>query len=487
MPCPDFSKARIIVVGDAMLDRYWHGDTSRISPEAPVPVVRIEQDEYRVGGAANVAVNVQALGAKALLVSGIGEDEAGSILATKVEEFGVRCSFIKSTNMRTTLKLRVIGRHQQLIRLDFEDKYRWQAAPIIDKCLEEIKLADVVILSDYAKGMLAGVQEIIKFATQHNVKVIVDPKDPNLTVYQGATILTPNLSEFEAAVGPCKNVKEIEQKGLSLMERLQLEALLITRGSQGMTLITPNHAPEHIPAQAREVFDITGAGDTVIAVLGACIATGTSILEAATLANIAGGLSVGRFGTATITADELKSALEPHRYSTSGLKGVLPVEVLLPELKRRKALGDKIVMTNGCFDILHLGHITYLEQARALGDCLIVAVNDDDSVKRLKGQTRPINSLQQRAKVLAALGCVDYVVVFNEDTPQRLIAEILPDILVKGGDYAPEQIAGGIEVIQNGGKIEILPFVKGCSTTSMIDRMILSARKQELSKEEIVA
>ncbi len=485
LTCPDFSKSNIIVIGDAMLDRYWHGDTSRISPEAPVPVVRIERNEERVGGAANVAVNVQALGASTTLVSLIGEDDVGISLAKMLEAKEVNCQFIKSPDLRTTLKLRVLGRHQQLIRLDFEDKFRVNAASIIEKLEPYIRNTNMIILSDYAKGMIAHPEAIIEFARKHAVKVLVDPKNADLSVYQGATVLTPNLGEFEAAVGHCESEADIESKGQKLVKDLDLEGLLVTRGSQGMTLITALNKPVHIPAQAREVFDITGAGDTVIAVLGAAMAAGCSLVDASKLANIAGGLSVGRLGTATITADEINAELVPQNYHPLA-KGVISVQELQAEVLRRKKHGDTVVMTNGCFDILHAGHITYLQQARALGDCLIMAVNDDNSVKRLKGESRPINSLEHRMQLLAALECVDYVVSFSEDTPQKLIASILPHILVKGGDYKPSQIAGGAEVVNNGGRIEIIPFVEGCSTTSMLERIIHAKMQNELSLEEVV-
>ncbi|MBS0287598.1 MAG: bifunctional D-glycero-beta-D-manno-heptose-7-phosphate kinase/D-glycero-beta-D-manno-heptose 1-phosphate adenylyltransferase HldE [Proteobacteria bacterium] len=484
LTCPDFSQVKIMVIGDAMLDRYWHGDTSRISPEAPVPVVRIEKHEDRVGGSANVAVNVKALGAHTVLVCGVGKDETGQTLQTMLEKQQVVCSFVQLPNQRTTLKLRVIGRAQQLIRLDFEDKFKAPAQTVIGACEPHLADTAVIILSDYAKGILADVQEIITFAKAKGIKVIVDPKNADLSVYKGATLLTPNLSEFEAAVGHCQSVEEIECKGQALVQELALEGLLVTRGSQGMTLLTKTHPPLHISAQAREVFDITGAGDTVIAVLGACLAKNLPMAEAAKLANIAGGLSVGRFGTATITAEDINNELTHHTYQPTAT-GVMTLETLLPEVKRRKAYGDKIIMTNGCFDILHAGHVAYLKQARALGHCLIVAVNDDSSVKRLKGESRPINPLDQRMQVLSALGCVDYVVPFSEDTPRNLIAQILPDVLVKGGDYKPEQIAGAIEVIQNGGRVEILPFVDGCSTTQTISRMVFSVKQNEMKTEEI--
>ncbi|MBN9286594.1 MAG: bifunctional D-glycero-beta-D-manno-heptose-7-phosphate kinase/D-glycero-beta-D-manno-heptose 1-phosphate adenylyltransferase HldE [Gammaproteobacteria bacterium] len=484
LTCPNFSPCKIIVLGDAMLDRYWHGDTSRISPEAPVPVVRIEKNEERVGGAANVAVNVQALGASTTLIAAVGKDDAGERLSAMLQEKKVECKFVYSPSASTTLKLRVLGRHQQLIRLDFEDKQRWSAATMIEKLEPIISDAHVIILSDYAKGVISEPQAIIGYARAKGIKVLVDPKNPDLSVYRGATMLTPNLGEFEAAVGHCENEAEIERKGLALVKELDLEGLLVTRGSQGMTLIARDEKPVHIPAQAREVFDITGAGDTVIAVLGACLGVGTSLLQAAKLANTAAAISVGRLGTATITYQELQDALTNEMIG-AGAQGICSLQALLPELARRTERGEKIVMTNGCFDILHAGHVTYLQQARAKGDCLVVAVNDDDSVKRLKGSSRPINPLAERMQVLAALACVDYVVSFAEDTPQALIAQILPHILVKGGDYTVEQIAGAKEVIQHGGKVEILSFVDGCSTTNMLNQLLKSMKQDEKSLEVV--
>lgn len=466
LTCPDFSDANIIVIGDVMLDRYWHGDTSRISPEAPVPVVKIERDEERVGGAANVAVNVKALGAKATLVSVIGDDSTGQTLTQMLMAKNVQCEFVKLSEISTTLKLRVLGRHQQLIRLDFEDKHPCKAETILKQLEPLIESADAIILSDYAKGVIAFPQPIIELARKKGIQVIVDPKNADLSVYKNATILTPNLGEFEAMVGRCENQQVIEEKGEKLLHQLGLQALLVTQGGAGMTLIERGKI-EHIPAQAREVFDITGAGDTVIAVLATCLAAKSSFSEAAKIANLAAGLSVARLGTATVTKQELQNLmLKNHATHPS----IVSLPELLPEVATRKSYGDKIVMTNGCFDILHAGHVTYLQQARALGNCLIVAVNDDDSVKRLKGQSRPINPLKERMQVLAALSCVDYVVAFSEDTPEKLISQVLPDILVKGGDYTADNIAGAKQVIQNGGKVEILTFVPGCSTTGMLAR-----------------
>lgn len=362
--------------------------------------------------------------------------------------------------MRTTLKLRVIGRHQQLIRLDFEDKRAWSAAILLEKLKLVLEQADVLILSDYAKGVLSEPERIIHYAKERGVKVLVDPKRADLQAYAGAYCLTPNRHEFETAVGTCSDRHELEEKGKALLKSLQLEALLVTQGSQGMTLIEATQTT-HINAQAREVFDVTGAGDTVIAILAAMLAAKQSITLSAQLANIGAGIVVGKLGTATVSKEEL----------TCSERGILSFPALREEINVRRRRGDKVVMTNGCFDVLHAGHVTYLKQARALGDCLIVAVNDDDSVKRLKGVSRPVNTLIHRLQVLAELQSVDYVVPFSEDTPENIIADILPDILVKGGDYTPSQIAGGKQVLANGGQIKIIDLVPDCSTTRTLKKL----------------
>lgn len=459
----DFSRCHVVVVGDVMLDRYWEGDAFRISPEAPVPVVKVENMHDRVGGAANVALNVRALGAKTTLIGSVGVDEAADTLTTLLQDARVIPALIRIPGERTTLKLRVLGRHQQLIRLDFETPYRGGTGKVLDALMAIGDNIDVLILSDYAKGILAEPSVLMEYAQSRGIKVLVDPKRQDVEAYRGAHYLTPNLAEFEAIVGPCETQAILETKGTVLLKALSLDGLLVTQGSQGMTLFEAEGATTHIPTEAKEVFDITGAGDTVIAVWGAMLAAGATALAGARLANTAAGLSVARLGTATVTLEELQ---------WTAIGEIVSVLQLKKLIHMRRMQQQKIVMTNGCFDILHAGHVTYLKQARALGDCLIVAVNDDDSVRRLKGDTRPVNTLAYRMQILAALACVDYVVAFSEDTPENVIATILPDFLVKGGDYTPDQIAGGRQVVENGGCIKIVPLMnpEDCSTTSILAR-----------------
>ena len=318
------------------------------------------------------------------------------------------------------------------------------------------------------KGTLKDVQKMIQIARKANVPVLIDPKGTDFERYRGATLLTPNMSEFEAVVGKCDSEEEIIEKGLKLISDIELTALLVTRSEKGMTLLRPNQEPFHLPTLAKEVFDVTGAGDTVISVLATALADGRSFEESCYLANVAAGIVVGKLGTSTVSTVELENAI--HGRSETGF-GIMSESQLKMAVDHAKARGEKIVMTNGCFDILHPGHVSYLENARKLGDRLIVAVNTDDSVKRLKGESRPINNLNARMAVLAGLASVDWVVSFDEDTPQRLIGDILPDLLVKGGDYKPEEIAGSKEVWANGGDVRVLNFENGCSTTNVIEKI----------------
>lgn len=463
---PEFDSAKVLVVGDVMLDRYWSGPTGRISPEAPVPVVKVEHNEERPGGAANVALNVAALGGKARLLGLTGNDEAASALQDKMQGVGVECDFVRLASHPTITKLRVMSRNQQLLRLDFEDSFAPDdAAPLTDKTQAALGQAGVLVLSDYAKGALTQVQTLIQSANQAGVAVLVDPKGSDFEKYRGATLLTPNMSEFEAVVGKVKDEQELVARGRELIKKFDFKALLVTRSEHGMTLIHADDHELHLPAQAHEVFDVTGAGDTVIATLATSLAAGLHLDEACALANVAASIVVGKLGTSTVSAIELANVL--YGSPESGM-GVVTEQQLKQVMEAARRRGEKIVMTNGCFDILHAGHVSYLSHARQLGDRLIVAVNTDASVRALKGDGRPVNTVDRRMAVLAGLGAVDWVVPFSEDTPQRLIAETLPDVLVKGGDYKPEDIAGFIEVTANGGEVKVLNFEEGCSTTAII-------------------
>lgn len=466
---PQFNHAKVLVLGDVMLDRYWFGATNRISPEAPVPVVKVQQNEERAGGAANVAMNIASLNVPVTLHGLIGQDDAGRALDKLLNAHHIQNQCVALASHPTITKLRILSRHQQLLRLDFEeDFHNVEAAPLLAKLSTEITAYGALILSDYGKGTLDSVQQMIQIARRHKVPVLIDPKGTDFERYRGATLLTPNMAEFEAVVGDCADEAAIVAKGLKMIADYDLSALLVTRSEKGMTLLRPDHDAFHLPTQAKEVYDVTGAGDTVISVLATAIADGRSLEEACYLANAAAGIVVGKLGTSTVTPSELEQAI--HQRSETGF-GVVSEAALKSLVAQAKQRGEKIVMTNGCFDILHPGHVSYLENARKLGDRLIVAVNTDESVRQLKGDSRPINELDARMAVLAGLASVDWVVPFGEETPQRLIGEILPDLLVKGGDYKPEEIAGSREVWANGGEVRVLNFENGCSTTNVIKKI----------------
>jgi D-beta-D-heptose 7-phosphate kinase/D-beta-D-heptose 1-phosphate adenosyltransferase len=469
LPLPDFSERRVVVVGDIMLDRYWYGTTSRISPEAPVPVVHVGCSEDRVGGAGNVAMNVAALGGRAAVVARVGRDEAGRKVRELLGAHRCETQFEELADCATITKLRVISQHQQLIRLDFEEA---KPIPVADNLAARLEPllddAGVLILSDYAKGALTDPQPFIHAAGSRGIPVVVDPKRLDFSVYRGATLLTPNLKEFFQAVGTCPDEATLEARGRRLITDLELEALLITRGEDGMTLLRRDAPALTLPAHAREVFDVTGAGDTVVALLAAGLAAGEDLEQAAHLANVGAGIVVGKVGTATVSRDELERELSARENVP---QGVVTESELLEHVTAARHRGEVIVMTNGCFDLLHPGHVGYLEKAARLGDRLVVAVNDDDSVRRLKGAERPVNPLVHRMAVLAGLRSVDWVVPFSEDTPERVICGVGPDLLVKGGDYHPEQIAGADCTRAGGGEVRIIPLVPDYSSTGIIDKL----------------
>lgn len=467
---PKFDAAKVLVVGDVMLDRYWQGDVERISPEAPVPVVHVQKSEDRVGGAGNVALNIHALGSQVGILGLVGDDEAAKVIESKLNGKHISNNLLHVPGVSTISKLRVIGHGQQLIRLDFEDRFEgWDDKEFFSRYEEQLAWSDLVILSDYGKGTLRNVRKLIEIANKMNKPVLVDPKSRDFSLYRGATLVTPNLVEFENVVGRCSSENDIKDKALNLLQQYELEAILVTRGNAGMSLICKDKEDAiHIPADAKEVYDVTGAGDTVIATLGAALAAGQDISEAMVIANIAAGEAVKKVGTTTVSISELRRALQR---KLNFLEGILDEERLIQHIRDAREHGEKIVMTNGCFDILHSGHVTYLEKAKALGDRLIVAVNDDQSVSRLKGPTRPINQAKHRMQVLSALGSVDWVVMFSEDTPERLIKLVSPDVLVKGGDYKVNEIAGSDHVLENGGEVIIASFEEGFSTSNTLEKI----------------
>ncbi len=465
----DLVNAKVLVVGDVMLDRYWSGPVQRISPEAPVPIVHVGDIEERAGGAGNVALNVTALSGNSAICTLVGKDEGASKLVEIMRGNAVKTYFVE-TDLPTITKLRVLSQHQQLLRMDFEVGFEGvDKAPLLDQfslCLEDY---NAVIISDYGKGVLTDVQLLIQKARAKGIPVLVDPKGADFSKYHGASVITPNMKEFELVVGRCASEEALVQKAQNLINEVALEAILITRSEKGMTLVDRHGGVFNIPTLAKEVFDVTGAGDTVIAVLGMALSVGYSYEEAMSLANAAAGVVVGKIGTATLTLAELHRALNK---TTKIPSGVIDQAELLEAMQLSHLQGEKVVMTNGCFDILHAGHVTYLKAARKLGDRLIVAVNDDPSVARLKGASRPIVSLENRMSLLAALECVDWVVAFSEDTPHRIISEVLPDILVKGADYEVHQIAGSKEVLENGGEVKTITLVPGCSTSAIISKIL---------------
>jgi D-beta-D-heptose 7-phosphate kinase/D-beta-D-heptose 1-phosphate adenosyltransferase len=462
----DFSTASILVFGDLMLDKYWYGDTSRISPEAPVPVVHVQGAIEHPGGSGNVAMNITALGAKASLFAVCGEDESGEHTEKILASAGVDNFLLHLPDWPTITKLRVLSTQQQLLRLDFEQKLPVAASTIMDEVISYLPRVRALILSDYGKGTLSDIPRLISHAREQQVPVLIDPKVNDFERYRGATIITPNLKEFTQVVGACHSQAELERKGQALIAEYDLQALLVTQGKEGMTLLQRNGGVFKLSTQAREVFDVTGAGDTVIAVLATAMAAGYSLPRAIQLSNTAAGIVVSKLGTATVGVHELQHASQLSLPMTASIVGL---HQLLSEVQAAKATGHRIVMTNGCFDLLHPGHMTYLEEARSLGDKLIVAVNDDESVKaQNKGEDRPINPLDQRMAVLAGLSAVDWVVPFSGSTPLELIKQIVPDVLVKGGDWRSGEVVGGDIVKQAGGEVKFLPFRNGYSTTNII-------------------
>ncbi len=473
----DFAKSRILCVGDVMLDRFIYGTVDRVSPEAPIPVIKQSDERVMLGGAGNVVRNIISLGGSGCFVSVIGDDAAGLKLTGLVgEETALEPYLITETGRKTTEKTRYVSDTQQLLRCDYETCAgisQASAERLLKVVEQEIGAYDIVLLSDYGKGVLGDcvIRQIMQLAQQENVPVLVDPKRRDWRIYRGASLISPNLQELAVAAN-CDGFEDetaITRAAQRLLRTLDVGWLLVTRGGQGMSLFGADGGVAHIPAQAREVYDVSGAGDTVIATLAVARGAGLEMEEAAQLATMAAGIVVGRLGTAVVYRTDLKTALHGYQAGQSRAK-IQPLSAAADIVAGWKAQGQTVGFTNGCFDLLHVGHLSSLQDARAECNRLVVGVNTDESVKRVKGPKRPINAELDRAMLLAALDVVDLVVLFREDTPEVLIEALRPDILMKGADYTKDQVVGGAFVESYGGRIVLLPLREGYSSTALIDK-----------------
>jgi len=475
----------VLVIGDAMLDQYIWGEVDRISPEAPVPVVRAALRDDKPGGAANVAMNLAALGACVTLVGFAGGDREQETLESLLADAGVEPHLVPVPGTPTTTKLRILSGHQQMMRVDSEPDRHFSSADykqLLSSCFKSLSDATAVVLSDYAKGTLTAelCQQVIRAARERNLPVLVDPKNRDFSRYRGATTICPNLRELADATGKSTgDLDPLLNAGQSLVGSMDVDFLAVTLGEKGIAVLRRDSRC-HAPAVARQVYDVSGAGDTVVAVLALALACGVDPDAAVQLANVAAGVVVGKVGTVPIQREELLAALSQEIALDMGEK-VLPLDRLLSRVTSWRSAGQRIVFTNGCFDILHIGHIRLLEEARRKGDRLIVAVNSDDSVRRLKGPERPIVGAAERARILAALGAVDAVVTFDESTPLRLIKALRPDVLVKGGDYTEEAVVGAREVRAWGGRVDLIPLVPGNSTTRLIAKSVASVSANQFT------
>ena len=472
-----FSGVRVLCVGDVMLDRFAYGEVERISPEAPIPVFRHQHEATMAGGAGNVLRNLSALGVAARIVAVIGDDGAGSELQALIEaEEGAQARLFAAKGRETTIKTRYIAGSQQLLRADRETTTAIEP-PMAEKIVATVAAAlaetDAIVLSDYGKGVLtpAVTARIIEAARQAGKPVVVDPKGPDMSHYRGASVVTPNRRELAEAAGTAvSDAAEIIIAAEKLIAGCGIEAVLVTRAKDGMTLVT-NAGAEHLEAMKREVFDVSGAGDTVVATLAAAIGAGVALADAAAIANAAAGIVVGKVGTAAVEKSELIDALHGRDRSGAGSK-LASFEAALERIAQWQQKGLRIGFTNGCFDLLHPGHVSLFEQARGACDRLVVGLNSDASVARFKGAGRPIQAEAARAAVLGSVASVDLVVVFADDTPMKLIEAIRPDVLVKGADYTIEEVVGAEFVQSYGAKVLLAEIAPGHGTTQTIARMV---------------
>ena len=475
----NWDEKHILVVGDVMLDKYIHGNVDRISPEAPVPVVQATLRSQQPGGAANVAMNLAGLGSRSTVIGFAGDDEDGAALSGLLKAAGVNADLVIVPGMPTTSKLRILGGSQQMVRLDIETKAARPAeayATLLMQVHNLIPRIDAVILSDYAKGALTAevCQTIIREARRAGIPVLVDPKGRDFQRYRGATTISPNLKELALAVRETDTTSETDldsvlNQGQSMIRELGLDYLTVTLGEKGIVVLGPR-SRLHAPAVAKQVFDVSGAGDTVIATLALAAASGVTVEDAARVANAAAAIVVSKVGTVPVARHELVAALTEFS-GTETPEKTLDLSRLLVRASEWRATGHKVVFTNGCFDILHVGHIALLEDCRRLGSKVVVGINSDASVSRLKGPSRPIVGERERARILAALSATDAIVVFDDPTPIHLITALRPDVLVKGGDYVADDIVGAPEVRSWGGRVVIAPTVEGFSTTNIVRKL----------------
>jgi D-beta-D-heptose 7-phosphate kinase/D-beta-D-heptose 1-phosphate adenosyltransferase len=470
-------RPRLLVIGDLILDEYIWGAVNRISPEAPVPILETKSENLALGGAANVANNLVALGCEVHLVGAIGKDEKGERLLALISGQGINTEGIfRFVHRPTTSKIRIVAHNQQVLRIDKEDnrpiteETESKFVQHINKILPEM---DCIICSDYHKGVLTEkvFKAVVHRAKKSKKRVLVDPKSSDFTLYKGATLVTPNQREVEQAV-PIKiqDRNDLDRAAEYLLNLTHAEVLLITRGKDGMMLYQNKEEPVDIDTQAKEVFDVTGAGDTVVSVLGMALAIGFNYKDSAWLSNMAASIVVGKVGTATITLNEINEYLQEEMLRTSHT--ILKLEELKKIVSLAKSTGKTIVFTNGCFDIIHGGHIEFLQKAKALGDLLVVGLNSDESVRELKGEGRPIKSERERANIISALKYVDYITIFDDDTPEEVIREVRPDILVKGDDYKVDEVVGREIVEGYGARVELIPIVHGLSTTGTVEKIL---------------
>ncbi len=472
-----FADARVLCVGDVMLDRFVYGQVERISPEAPIPVLHQQSEATMLGGAGNVVRNIVGLGAECTFISIVGQDEPGrQILSLTGNIEQVTPYLIVDKERTSTEKTRYVAGSQQLLRVDRETPMpldQTMSDKILAAVAEEIEDYPLLVLSDYGKGLLhpALVIQLIAMAAEKNIPVLVDPKSRNFAQYAGATLVTPNMYELSLATGiTCRDEESAADAAKILLGYERIDYLLVTMGSRGMLLASKDADPVHISAQKREVFDVSGAGDTVMATLAVALGSGCTMQEAAFLANEAGGIVVGKMGTAVCYRTDLKTALHTHG-ARSGSRKLYPQDIAAEQCAVWQREGHKVGFTNGCFDIVHAGHISILNAAKEHCDKLVLAINSDDSVKRLKGETRPVNSEMDRAMLLAELEAVDMVVIFREDTPEAVLKKIRPDVLMKGADYEKHQIVGAEFVESYGGSVVRLPLKDGYSTTGTIEKL----------------